>query len=67
MGLWSRAAGLDLLKSLAAAREFAHNGFDSGRPDKRSGVLVPDGEKLVNCGDQFVDAQEGIAADSLAG
>jgi len=34
---------LDLLKSLAAAREFAHNGFDGGRPDKRSSRLLKKG------------------------
>ena len=47
-GLSGRAAGLDLLKSLAATREFGHNRFDSCCPDKRFGFFVPGGEELVN-------------------
>ena len=58
---------LDLLKGLATASEFGHDGFDGGRPNKRPGVLVPSGEEVVNGGDEVVDAQEGIATDSLAG
>ena len=65
--LGSRAAGLDLLKGLSAAREFGDDGFDGSRPHKRSGFLVPGDQKIVNGCNQVLQAQEGVAADSLAG
>jgi hypothetical protein len=55
-GLSGRAAGLDLFKGLAAAREFADDGFDRCRPDKWFGFLVPGSEKVVNGRDPVVDA-----------
>jgi hypothetical protein len=44
---------------------FDHAWFDHGRPHKRSGFLVPTGEKLGNGRDEILDAQKGVAAVSL--
>ena len=43
-----RAAGLDLLQRLTAAREFLLDHLDGRRPDERFRMLIPRGQKLHN-------------------
>ena len=62
-----RAAGLDLLKRLATAREFLLDHLDGRRPYERFRMLIPRGQKLHNGLLQFFDVGERSAADAFAG
>ena len=62
-----RAAGLDLLKRLAAARKFFLDPLDGRRPDERFRMLIPRGQKLPNGLWQFFDVGERSAAYAFAG
>jgi hypothetical protein len=58
---------LDLFEGLAAAGEFGDDGIDGRSPDEGLGIFVPRGEEVIDGGDKFVDAEEGITADALVG
>ena len=60
-------AGLDLLKGLAAAREFLLDHLDGRRLEERFRMLIPRGQKLSNGLLQFVDVGERSAAHAFAG
>ena len=62
-----RAAGLDLLKRLAAARECLLDHFDGRRPYERFRMLIPRGQELHNGLLQFFDVGERSAAHAFAG
>ena len=52
---------------MAAASEFGNDGIDGRSPDEGLWILVPRGEEVIDGGDQFFDAKEGIAADAFVG
>jgi hypothetical protein len=54
-----------LFQSLATPGELGEDRIHGGCPDKRLRIFVPGGEELVNCGDEIVDTEKGIAADAL--
>ena len=54
-----------MFEGLAAAGEFANDGIDGCGPDKGFGIFVPGDEEVVDGGDKFIDAEEGIATDAL--
>ena len=62
-----RAAGLDLLKRLTAAREFLLDHLNGRRPHERFRVLIPRGQKLRDGLLQFIDVGERSAAHAFAG
>ena len=62
---WQGAAGLNLLQSLSAARQFFHDGFHRGGPHKRFGIFIPGSKKLSDRFLQVTDAEEGTATNTL--